>query len=219
MRQRGVTLIELVVATAILGLLIVMLMSFVVDRIVDNAKKTARSDLQLQAQLTLDSMLNEIKHSANVDDQNRWEDPNSPGSPGNNFGWQSDGDTLMLARPVEDADQNIIFEDPQVYLSYKNNVVYYVDDATNTLYKRVIAASVPGNKSVTSCPPSASNCPHDPPQAANVEAFEVTYYDANDTVVEPSAARSVKIRLRLTKRVFSNDISEEYQNRAVFRND
>src|SRR5687767_12830067 len=100
--QAGLTLVELMVATAIISLLVILMMNFVAGRIADNARKNAVSDLQLQTQLTLDIINRDIKHSANVDDVNRWGDNYSPASPGNNYGWSSDADTLMIAKPATD---------------------------------------------------------------------------------------------------------------------
>src|SRR5688572_27753054 len=129
-RSDGFTLAELVVATAVISVLILLMMNFVAGRIADNARKNAISDLQLQTQLTLDIINRDIKHSAAVQDQNRWEDNYSPTSPGDNYGWSSDGDTLIIAHPAADDNNNILYEDPQTYISYKDDFIYFVNGTT-----------------------------------------------------------------------------------------
>lgn len=214
---RGYTMVELLVATAVISILIILMMNFVAGRIAENARRNAISDLQLQAKLTLDVINRDIKHSANVDDQNRWEDDYSPTSPSNNFGWISDNDTLVIARPASSTSNNIIYEDPQTYISYKDNLVYFVNN--NTLFKRILAAEVANNSAQTTCPSGTAGCGTDIKLADNTVGFTATYYDSNDNIVAPSLARSVAINLRLERTVFGRLLNEEQTIRTVFRNE
>ncbi len=218
-KSAGVTLIELVVATAVIGLLTILVMSFLVDKITTNAIDSARSDLQLQTQLTLDLLNRDIKLAANVDGQNRWADTNSPNSPTDNYSWASDADTLILASPAQDDNQNILYEDPQVYVSYKNDLIYFWDGASRTLYKRILAAPITGNKDETTCPNSQQGCPHDIKLAENVDSFSLNYYDGDDNSVTPSDARSVRVTLSVSRTVFGRDLNVSQSIRAVFRNE
>jgi len=216
--QIGTSLIELVIATSVISILTILMMNFLVSKIADNAIKNATADMQLQTQLALEVLNRDIKQSATADNPNRWADTNSPGSPANDFSWTSDADTIILAKPVLDQNSNVIYEDQQGYVSYKNNLIYFVNGGT--LYKRVIAAPVSGNVSQTSCPSSQSGCPHDDSLLANtVSGFSVHYYDANDSEVPPDQARSVSVTLRLSRSLFNRDLEVEQTIRSVFRNE
>lgn len=217
-KNSGVTLIELLVATSVIAILTILMMNFLASRLVDNASKNAHSDLELQSQLTLDVISRDIKHSANVDEQNRWPDDYAPGAPGNVLSWSSDGTTLVLARPSEDTSQNILFEDQTGYVSYKNNLIYF-KDSSGTLYKRILAAPVAGNGSQSTCPAGTAGCSSDIRLAQNVDSFALSYFDANDNPVPASEARSVAINLSLSKTVFNRDLNIQQSIRAVFRNE
>lgn len=216
-KSRGVTLVELTVATSVIALLIVLVMTFLVDKYVENAIANARADLQQQTQITLDIINRDLKVGGAVDSQNRWADGNSPGSPANNFSWQSDGDTLVLATPVQNSSQNIIYEDPNTYISYKNDFVYFLQNGS--LYKRTLAAPVGGNVNTTTCPPSAPNCPDDIKLADNIASFDLDYFDANETTVSPANARSVGVNLRVSRNLYGKTIAIEETIRTVLRND
>src|SRR5690606_28274830 len=150
---------------------------------------------------------------------NRVEDTNSPGGPGELFGWQSDSDTLVLATAAEDSNGNILFQDEAQYISYKNNIIYYVED--NSLKRRVLAADIPGNKAATTCPESeaSSSCPKDAVIMESVENFEVLYFNRQNQQVEPESDRSVELEVKLSKTVQGREITADYTTRTVFRND
>lgn len=217
--DRGYTLIELIIATALISILTILMMSFLVDKYVENSRVNARADLQLQTQITLDLINRDLKHSANVDSQNRWADANSPTSPANNFGWSSNSDTLIIARPVQDGSSNIIYEDPETYISYKDNLIFFVD-SNSTLFKRTLAADVAGNQAETTCPADSDpSCPNDIKLADNIAVFNVAYFDAFDNMVEPTSARSVKITITVRRIIFGRELEISESIRTVFRNE
>lgn len=215
--NKGFTMVELVIATSAIAVMTLLMMNFVAIRIADNARKNAQSGLQLQTQLALDNINREIRTSANVDENNRWDDNYAPiaGSP---LSWVSDEDTLILANPAIDTTNNVIFEDAQAYISAKDDVIYYL--ANNTLYRRTLAAPVANNRRQTTCPPDTNGCPSDDALlAANVQSFSVEYFDANDIQVPPSEARAVKVTLLVSKIVFGKTLDVEESVRSVFRNE
>lgn len=217
LKNNGFTMIELVIASSVIAVMTLLMMNFVANRIADNARKNAQSELQLQTQLALDNINREIRTSANVDGNNRWDDTYAPivGSP---LSWASDADTLILANPTIDTSNNVIFDDAQAYISSKDDIIYYL--ANNTLYRRTLAAPVANNKRQTTCPPNTNGCPGDDALlAANVQNFSVEYFDANDIQVIPSEARAVKVTLRVSKDVFGKTLDVEESIRSVFRNE
>lgn len=219
-QQEGYTLIELIVATTIIAILLVGIMTFLTTTMINNSVRNARADLLREAQLTLDVVTRDIRLSANVDAANRLEDPNSPDEGDiEGFGWNSDNDTLVLATAVEDNDRNIVFQDQAHYITEKNNIVYYIQNGN--LYKRTIAADIEGNRLSTTCPEDLADndCRPDIRLAENVQNFTVRYFDALNQEVNPDQARSVEITLILHKRRYGRDVTAEYSTRTVFRNE
>ncbi len=216
--QRGFTLIEVMVATVVAGMLIVLIMTFLVNSVAKNAIETARADMLREAQLTLDNIGREVRLSATADEQNRWEDDNAPNAPADKLSWESDADTLILATAAMDSSQNILFADPLHYVSNKNNNIYFVEH--NTLYKRVLADPVAENAAETTCPPNPNDsCPDDRKLVGNVTGFAVRYFDNENEEVAPSAARSIELTINLESVKYGETIQANFTTRTVFRNE
>ena len=211
---------ELIVATALMSILLVGIMSFLVTTITNNAVRGARADLLREAQLSLDVMVKDIRLSAHAFEANNIDDDNSPNAATTNgLGWESDADTLVLATAAENTSGNILFSDPAHYLTLKNNIIYYVSDST--LYKRTLAADNPNNRAVTSCPPdeATGSCPADRLSVANVDSLTFRYFDGENNEVSPSLARSVETTLSLQTERYGREVDVTYSTRTVFRNE
>lgn len=215
--QRGFTLVELMVATAITGILIIVIMSFISDSLVQSDMASKRADMLQDAHFALDAATNDIRLSSHALAENRWPDEHAPGAPGDEMSWQSNAGTVILDTAALDDDRNVIFEDPLHYTSAKNNRIYFVRDGV--LYRRVLAAPIDGNASRTSCPDSISSCPSDSVLARNVKSFTVKYYDAQSAEVLPVNARSVELSLTLETKPYGRTIDASYSTRTVFRNE
>lgn len=214
--SKGFTLLEVLVATTVTSMLLILLVTFMINNLVNSTVNTARADLLREAQLTLDLVGRDIRLSANADDANRWQDTNGPG--GNIYGWQSNLDTLVLATVALDADNNILFDDPLHYISNKNNNIYFVSNGI--LYKRVLADPVIDNNASTTCPPgTGGGCPDDIKLVDTVTSFTVQYLDNEGQEVSPSEARSIGMNIELQKERFGRTINAEYSTRTVFRNE
>lgn len=220
LNQSGFTLMELMVAIAVSSLMMVGMLTFLVNSIVGNSVRTARADLLREAQLALDVMLKDVRLSADVDPNNRITDVNSPDAASTGgLGWESDADTLVLATAAQDTADNIIFADASHYSTEKNNIVYYLSGST--LYKRTLAADLPGNAMTTSCPPAlaTATCPVDRLSVENVQSLIFRYFDTTNTEVAPANARSIEAGLTLQTTKFGRTISATYSTRMVFRNE
>lgn len=217
--QSGISLAELLIAISIISILSFILMNFMVNWIEQHSITQSRAALLTDAQDTLDFVSDTIRLSSAADQNNRWQDPNSPGAPANQFSWQSNANTLVLASAVEDTNGNIIFSDPSNYTSQKNNQIFFVSGGV--LYRRTLAASVANNKSKTTCPAASasSTCPADRKLAGNVTSFSVRYLNAENQEVQPTNARSVELSLTLQKSLFGQMIESSDKTRMVFRND
>ncbi len=217
--QSGFTLVELMTSITIIGILSGIVVAFGVNGLANYNFSYNRGVLLDQAYLGLRGVGEVIQQSASADDHNRIEDTNGPGAPANLFGWTSDDDTLILASAAEDNSGNILFQDEAQYITYKNNVIYYLSG--NSLKRRVLAADIANNKTVTTCPVEAatSSCPADVTVLENVDNFEVKYYDSQNQEVDPDEARSIGLEVSLSKNVQGRSITADYQTRMVFRND
>lgn len=214
----GFTIVEIMVATAITGILIVLIMTFLVNAMVTNTVSSARADLLREVQLTLDNVGRDIRLSAEADENNRWEDPNAPGAPADELSWESTASTLVLATAALDSSTNILFSDPLNYVSSKNNNIYFVNDGT--LYKRTLADPIAGNAAETTCPVNPSDtCTDDRVLAQDVETFSVRYFNDQNEEVAPTLARSIELTLGIRKEKYGRVIEAEFATRTVFRNE
>lgn len=216
LNTNGISLVELTLTLSIVSIMSIVVMNFMVNWVQQYAISETRAALLADAQNAIDQMGDAIRLSSAADQNNRWPDANAPE---NQFGWESDASTLILATAVEDQNGAIVFSDPSNYTSEKNNYIYYIQDAT--LYRRTIASPVENNKIVTSCPVAEASpeCPSDRKLAENVASFSVKYFNGENQEVAPSDARSIELSLILQKNQFSQLIQSVYKTRMVFRND
>lgn len=215
--QAGFTLAELLVVMIVMGILSLTLANFITTWLQQSSLSQARTDLLTNAETALDTVTNDIKLSGNADQNNRWPDPNGPG--GNQFGWTSGSQVLVLAKAAVDSSNNIIFSDPEEYISQKDNEIYYLSGTT--LYRRTLASDSSNDAAITTCPPASatSSCPADETIATGVSSLTFTYYDADENVVSPSNARSVQISIVLSSERGGQKVSASYTARMVFRNE
>lgn len=217
--SKGFTTVELTIAIGVITVLSITVLVFFASNLRQYAIANERADLLNEAQITLESINEDIRLSAVADENNRWEDENAPEA-GNMFSWQSNADTLILATAAMDDDGNILFSDPAQYISWKNNHIYYLDG--DVLYRRTLAAPVDGNTATTTCPPAlaTASCPADNVMLnSKVDKFVVRYIDGNNNEVSPTDARSIELEIGISRRAYGQTISAEYKTRMVFRND
>ncbi len=205
---------ELVVATAVTGVLIIMIMTFAINSFAQISIDSARGDLLREAQISLDTLTQDVRLSSNSYETSNILDPNAPGGTQH---WAGSSEILVLATAAQDKDKNILFADALQYTSHKNIKVYFVQD--KTLYRRTLALDVPNNAATTTCPVASNGCPSDSLLAHNVKELAITYLDGNGDEVDPNSARSIEAKLVLEQRKYNRNIRAEYKTRTVFRNE
>ncbi|HEV2403373.1 MAG TPA: type II secretion system protein [Candidatus Saccharimonadales bacterium] len=212
----GFTFPEMLVTMLVMGILSLSLANFIVSWLQASTLAQDRANLLNTAEMSMDTLATDVQLSGSADDNNIWPDPNGPGG---SYGWQSNGQTLVLAKAAVDGNNNIIFSDPAKYISQKDNEIYYLSGTT--LYRRTIVSNSPNDAAVTTCPPAqaTSSCPADSPVATGVTSWSVTYYDVNGQIVAPSSARSVQASITLSTKLDAKTISAQYSTRMVFRNE
>ncbi len=212
----GFTLVELLITCVLISILAIAMAAFLTDWLQDYAITNARTNLLDNAEQALDTVTSDIRLSGSADDANRWPDPNGPS--GNQYGWSSNANTLVLAKIATDSSNNVIFSDPNNYITLKDNEVYYV--SSGSLYRRTIASGQSGDAAVTTCPPpGSSGCPADDLVATGVTSFNVSYYDDNENQVDPASARSIGLAITLASTTDGKTITATYSTRMVFRNE
>lgn len=217
--SKAFTIVEVLVGVVVTSLLLMVIMNFMANGLINYAVIQARRDLLIQAQQGLDQIADETRLSANADLNNRWPDNNAPSAPNNLYSWTSNASTLILATAVQDTNKNIVFSDASQYITEKNNNIYFI--SSGTLYKRTLASTVSNNSSKTTCPSAkvTSSCPADKKLIENISSFTVLYYDGDNNQVSPTDARSIELQVNLSKKYYGRTITADYKTRMVFRND
>ena len=214
---RGFTLVEVLVALAVTTLLVIVFTDYLMNNTIQSVRAADRASILAQTEQSLNQVTKAIRISANADSTNRWPDPNGPG--GNQYGWQSNSSTLILATAATDTSGNIIFSDPEDYITVKNNLIFFVSNGT--LYERILAAPVSNNSVQTTCPASDANssCPPDKPLLNNVSSFTINYYNGQNQAVTPSSARAIQLKVVVSANAYGKTVSVNYTTWMVFPND
>jgi prepilin-type N-terminal cleavage/methylation domain-containing protein len=219
--QKGVTLLELLMSMAVLGILALIVSRFYVDRLIDYARNDSLIILQSNTKQALESLKRDIQSARTIETTNQWPDPNGPG--GNQFGWNSNNgspSTLVLAVPATNSTGNLIYVDPAHSGIHTNDVIYYVDSSKKLLYRRVIANPVAGNTARTTCPPPGNAaCPPDGQVIEDIANMVVTYFDTNNASTSIVAnVYSLDVALSQSRNKFGRTYSNTLKSRATLRN-
>ncbi len=225
--QAGFTLVELLTAAIIIGLLATLVSGFYSDRLVDFARTQSLIILQSNTKQALESMQRDIEQAQSIEAANEWADSHGPG--GNQYGWASSSaspSVVVLAEPTEDTSGNLQYVDGAHTVLATNDVIYYVNGGA--LYRRVIVnpicASAGGSVSCsarTTCPAASatSSCPADGKVIENVANLVATYYDTNDNILStPSNAYSLSVTMTQSLTEFGHTYSNSLSSRITLRN-
>lgn len=221
--QAGYTLLELIMAATIIGILALIVSEFYVSRLIDYARNETIIVLQTNTKQALTSLERDTKSAQAVLATNQWPDPNGPS--GNQFGWTSttgSPSVLVLAVPARTTTNALIYTDANTHAALQtDNVIYYVDSAKKTLYRRVIANPVSGNSAKTTCPPAIANasCPPDAKIIEDVANLQVTYFDSNDAATASvGSAYSLNATLTQSRAKYGRTFTNSLTSRASLRN-
>ncbi len=217
--QSGFTIAEVVISTVLVAGMVAVITGFGLTTLRSYSINAARAEILSDVNLALEVINRDIRLSANVDVNNRWEDSYAPNAPENELSWESSNSVLVLATAAIDEQRNIIFVDTSNYITEKNNHIYYVQNGE--LRRRVIASPYEGNSASSTCPPSQATetCRPDSVFAENVTSFVVQYIDRQGEVTTPENARAVEVTLGLSAERFGQNIEVLQDARMVFRNE
>ncbi|MBW3538230.1 type II secretion system GspH family protein [Candidatus Parcubacteria bacterium] len=221
--QAGFSLVELIIAITMMGMLAVVVSEFYSQRLVDYARSYSQILLQTNTKQAVETMTRDIRSAQNVELNNTLPDDNSPGAPGNLYSWQSTTGSpavVVLAVPALDGSGNLLYVDPLHSAVYTNNLVYYID-GSGILYRRTIANPVAGNAAVTTCPPALASpaCPPDGKVVEDVADLQAAYIRGGGAAAAtPDEADLVQITLQQTRTSFGRSYNSTLASQARLRN-
>lgn len=228
-QESGFSLLELLVAATVIGIMAVIVGDFYTNRLIDYARTDSSIILQTNTKQALESMQKDVRSARTIEAANKWSDANGPG--GVPYGWISttgSPSTLVLAVPVTDTSGNLVYTDNTHTSLQTNDVIYFVDSTSKILYRRVIAnpvcASAGGSISCsqrTTCPAASatSTCPVDGKVIEDVANLQVSYFDSNN-ISTPTVANvySADITLTESRTKFGRTFSSSLTSRTTLRN-
>lgn len=214
LNQAGVTVVELLVVIGISSALLLAFLTVSVYMYGDTLRASAYSQLAVESQTVLRSVVEELRQSSSIRTTNAIPDSNSPSG-----GWTTSNSNLILiiSTPVLDSSNNFVIDSGTGY-PYQNEIVYFASG--NRLYKRVLAnPSAVGNIEKTTCPVGTSSCPPDILMTSNFVNMDFVFYDQDDVATTniPSA-RSIKLMIDMEKHIYGKTIDFQNDIRITIRN-
>lgn len=214
--QKGFTLVEVMLAVALMGLLAVTFLALVTNYYALITRNNEQVEMTVASQNVLRSTVENLRYGDGVRQTNAISDPNAPAG-----GWNTNNSAFVIIIPVPalNASRNYII-DPSTGNPYMNELVYY--KYGSTLMERKLAnPSASGNMFATTCPPAlaTTNCPSDPVLADYVNSMLFTLYDQNASqTTQTTAARSVNISLSMHRNAPGKAVDITNSIRVTLRN-
>jgi prepilin-type N-terminal cleavage/methylation domain-containing protein len=215
-RQKGMTVAELVVAIAIIGLLIVPATFVILYFYGGTIQNNLQARLAVESGTVLRSIVDELRVASGIRSSNTISDPNAPAG-----GWTTSNSSLVLiiSTPVIDTSNNYVI-DSSTGEPYQNELVYFATGGV--LYKRYLANSgAAGNRFKTSCPAAlaTAGCPADVVLSKHFKAMSFQFYDQDDASTTVYAdARSIQMTLQMEDSTFGRTMSFSNNIRITMRN-
>ncbi len=223
--NRGFSLIEVLVAISISGLMLLVLGNFLTNGIRSANQDYNQTVVLVNTKAAVESVARFVREAKSVEASNSQPDSHSPGAPGNLYSWSGtagSGATLILAIPSRDTNNNLIYIDGLHNSLYTDDVIFYLDSTTHRLYKRVIAnTSATGNKAKTTCPPASATagCPADSVIVEDVANLTTSYLDGNgNSVSVPTGTEAVHYTVTESKLIGPRTYTSSYTTTATLRN-
>lgn len=225
--QRGVTIVEMVMAMTLASITLTVLAQFISHRLNDYQRNETQTILQQNTKLAVETLGRAIRFARTIENRNALDDINPPCSASSPNCWSSTTNRLVLAVPSRDTSGNLIYRDTFLHGSYyTDNHIYYLD-ANNVLWRRTLAnPSAPGNAAVTTCYPQ--NVPalcsrSDTKVVEDIASLVLAYYDSNNVVISTPAdfqtASSIQITLQQSRARGTRTYRSSFTSRAAMRND
>lgn len=214
--SRGFTIIEVIIAVVVSGILVTTLLTVTFLFYGNSVRSSTQARLAVESQTILRTIVEELRISSGIRGNNNITDANGPSG-----GWTTSNESLVLiiSIPVLNASNDFVIN-PLTGAPYQNELVYYAAD--NTLYKRYLAdTSAPGNSVKTSCPPNlaTASCPSDIALSKHFKDMKFVFYDQDDAITTVhTSARSIKMTIDMKQSTFGKTIEFTNNIRMTMRN-
>jgi prepilin-type N-terminal cleavage/methylation domain-containing protein len=213
LKQNGFTLIELIIVSALIGVIAVVISQFYSNRLTDYAREFTTTELESNTKQALETMQLDIKSAQYVEANNNLSDAYNTG------GWTTGISVLVLQVPALDSSGNPIWIDGYHTSLWSNEIVYFVSG--NVLYRRLLANSnAPGDTAVSTCPAgTGGGCPVDGKVIENVASMQLQYFDDNNaTTTLPNLVHTIGVTLTQSQSTFGNTYTSTLTSSATLRN-
>jgi type II secretory pathway pseudopilin PulG len=216
LNSAGFSIVELALATAISGIISVVLLSITVNHYGGIMQAQATAQLALESQLILTQLVDDIRLSDGISATNALADVNAPSG-----GWITNdpSNIIIIKIPAVDTARDIIY-DSSTGNPYANEMIYF--SSGNGMYKRILKnTDATGNTATTTCPSSSSSasCPADKKFTDYLNNLTFTFYDVNNAATaDPANARSVNLTVNMSRKVFGKTITFSNTTRTTLRN-
>lgn len=216
LNQAGTTILELLVVTAVAGLLVVSSVTVMLFFYGDVLRGNLQSRLAVESQNVLRAVVEDLRISSSIRANNSIADANAPGG-----SWTTSNSNLILiiSTPAVDSSNGFIIDSLSGY-PYQNEIVYFASG--DTLFKRVLAnPSASGNRFKTTCPAAlaSSACPGDVVMSDNFETMDFKFYNQdNNLTTDLTLARSIEMSIDMQRQSFGKEIVFNNNIRITLRN-
>jgi prepilin-type N-terminal cleavage/methylation domain-containing protein len=211
--EQGFTITELVIAISVAAIMAVVLFTVTLDYYASAIRSHETAQMALESQSILSQMTEDLRLADGISTTNALVDDN------NTSGWStSDAANILIVQSPAVTNAREIIYDTSTGYPFRNEYVYFAD-GTN-LYKRILKnTNATNNIAVTTCPVASSSCPLDRLYTTSLNDLEFIFYDASNAVTTtPSEARSVKVTVKLSKKVFGKVIEMSNSAQITQRN-
>lgn len=220
MKDKGFTLVEMLVVVPITLIVCVFMISLLITKNGELYERNARLGLRIEGLNVLEKLQDELSFASKYNNDLRapLSDPYAPSG-----GWvfNSTPPTLIIDLPAVDKPRSDPSRQFVYYISgtYNgqiavNNIIYYIS-GTN-LFRRVVVPNPsqvsPANYYKKTCPSSNSSatCQADLSLSNHITSMVIGYYDTNNVAVNssPTLADKIKVTLNMRDTVNGNQIDE-----------
>lgn len=225
MNERGFSLLEVLIAISLSSLLLLVVGEFTTNGIRSSNQDYNQTVVLVNTKAAVETVARVIREARSVQASNSQPDNHAPGAPADPYSWSGSAGsnaTLILAVPSRDTANNLIYIDGLHNNLYTDDVIFYLENSTDRLYKRVIAnAAAPGNRAKTTCPPAlaTASCPADTLIVEDVADLTTSYLDSTGNMITtPSGTEAVHFTVTESKLIGPRTYSSSYTTTATMRN-
>lgn len=222
MRQKGFTIVELLIAITISGIASFLMVTAVIYVYGTLLGEQTKSEMVRESQVLLNRISDDLRLGSQILDTTTITDPNGDtNGPSNTWVTSDPANVLIITLPATDTNNDLV-TDPSTGDILQHETVYYSKDGV--MYRRLLAnpdAVTNGAVQRTSCPPPGSGtCPPDLTLLNGIENLLFTFRGYSDeVVVDPTSARSVDLTVNSVRRLYGKDLYVVNELRATLRND